>query len=134
MIFSFTMSPSDLLLFLPEILLTSWLCLILILDFSFPRLANEQLAYFSIAGLVGTLGCLAWFDIDGITGSLFGNMFVLDRMALFFKMLIVGSTILVILASIDYIHRIKLFRGEYYFLIVMSALGMMFMASANDLL
>jgi NADH-quinone oxidoreductase subunit N len=134
MIFSLPMSPSDLLLFVPEILLTVWLCLILILDFSFPRLANEQLAYFSIAGLVGTLGCLAWFDIDGITGSLFGNMFVLDRMALFFKMLIVGSTILVILASIDYIHRIKLFRGEYYFLIVMSALGMMFMASANDLL
>jgi NADH-quinone oxidoreductase subunit N len=128
------MSPSDLLLLLPEILLTSWLCLILIIDFSFPRLPNEQLAYLSIAGLAATLGCLAWFDITGITGTLFANMFVLDRMALFFKMFIVGSTILVILASIDYIHRFRFFRGEYYFLIVMSALGMMFMASANDLL
>ena len=98
------------------------------------RLPNEQLAYFSIAGLVATLGCLAWFDVTGITGTLFANMFVLDRMALFFKMFIVGSTILVILASIDYIHRFRFFRGEYYFLIVMSALGMMFMASANDLL
>ncbi len=134
MTFALTMSPSDLLLLLPEILLTSWFCLILIIDFSFPRLPNEQLAYFSIAGLVATLGCLAWFDITGITGTLFANMFVLDRMALFFKMFIVGSTILVILASIDYIHRFKFFRGEYYFLIVMSALGMMFMASANDLL
>ena len=95
---------------------------------------NEQLAYFSVAGLVATLGCLVWFDIAGITGTLFANMFVLDRMALFFKMFIVGATILVILASIDYIHRFKFFRGEYYFLIVMSALGMMFMASANDLL
>ena len=134
MTFALTMSPSDLLLLLPEILLTSWLCLILIIDFSFPRLPNEQLAYFTIAGLVATLGCLAWFDITGITGTLFANMFALDRMALFFKMFIVGSTILVILASIDYIHRFKFFRGEYYFLIVMSALGMMFMASANDLL
>ena len=134
MTFAFTMSPSDLLLLLPEILLTSWLCLILIIDFSFPRLPNEQLAYFSIAGLVATLGCLAWFDIAGITGNLFANMFALDRMALFFKMFIVGATILVILASIDYIHRFKFFRGEYYFLIMMSALGMMFMASANDLL
>ena len=69
-----------------------------------------------------------------MTGTLFANMFVLDRMALFFKMFIVGATILVILASIDYIHRFKFFRGEYYFLVVMSALGMMFMASANDLL
>jgi NADH-quinone oxidoreductase subunit N len=134
MTFVLPMSFSDLLLLLPEILLTCWLCLILILDFSFPRLPNEQLAYFSIAGLVATLGCLAWFDYTGVTGTLFSNMFALDRMALFFKMFIVGSTILVILASIDYIHRFTFFRGEYYFLTVMSALGMMFMASANDLL
>ena len=134
MTFTLTMAPSDILLLLPEILLTSWLCLILIVDFSFPQLRNEQLAYFSIVGLVATLGCLAWFDFADITGTLFANMFALDRMALFFKMFIVGSTILVILASVDYIHRFKFFRGEYYFLVVMSALGMMFMASANDLL
>jgi NADH-quinone oxidoreductase subunit N len=134
MTFVLPMSFPDLLLLLPEILLTSWLCLILIVDFSFPRLRNEQLAYFSIAGLVATLGCLAWLDYTGVTGTLFANMFALDRMALFFKMFIVGSTILVILSSIDYIHRFKFFRGEYYFLVVMSALGMMFMASANDLL
>jgi len=134
MTFALTLSPSDLLLLLPEILLTCWLCFVLIVEFSFPRLPNEQLAYFSIAGLVATLGCLVWFDIAGITGTLFANMFALDRMALFFKMFIVGSTILVLLASIDYIHRFKFFRGEFYFLIMMSALGMMFMASANDLL
>ena len=81
-----------------------------------------------------TLACLAWFDVAGITGSLFDRMFVVDRMALFFKMFIVGATILVILLSIDYVHRFSFFRGEYYFLVVMSALGMMFMASANDLL
>ena len=110
--FSLTMSPSDLLLLLPEIILTAWLCLILIVDFSFPRLPNEQLAYLSIAGLGATLGCLVWFNIGGVTGAIFANMFVLDRMALFFKMFIVGSTMLVILASIDYVHRFKFFRGE----------------------
>ncbi|HSF68550.1 MAG TPA: NADH-quinone oxidoreductase subunit N [Nitrospiraceae bacterium] len=134
MSFSLTMSSSDVLLLLPEILLTSWICVILMIDFSFPRLPNEQLAYLAIAGLVATLGCLAWFDVTDITGTLFSNMFALDRMALFFKMFIVGATILVVLASIDYIHRFKFFRGEYYFLVMMSALGMMFMASANDLL
>jgi NADH-quinone oxidoreductase subunit N len=40
----------------------------------------------------------------------------------------------VILASRDYVQRFRFFRGEYYFLVLMSALGMMFMASANDLL
>jgi NADH-quinone oxidoreductase subunit N len=132
--FSLAMSLSDLLLLLPEMLLTFWICLILVVDFAFPRLPKEQLAYLSIGGLAITLGCLAWFDVTGITGTLFANMFVVDRMALFFKMLIVLATILVTIASIEYVHRFTFFRGEYYFLVAMSALGMMFMASANDLL
>ncbi len=132
--FSLSMSLTDLLLLLPEILLTCWLCLVLIVDFAFPRLPKEQVALLSVAGLVATLGCLAWFDLNHVSGALFGNMFVLDRVALFFKMFIVGATILVILASVQYVNRFTFFRGEYYFLVVMSALGMMFMASANDLL
>jgi NADH-quinone oxidoreductase subunit N len=134
MTFSLTMTPSDLLLLLPEMLLTFWICLVLIVDFSFRRLPKEQLAYLTIGGLAITLGCLAWFDVTGITGTLFANMFVVDRMALFFKILIVVATMLVIMASIEYVHRFRFFRGEYYFLVAMSALGMMFMASANDLL
>ncbi|HET6674257.1 MAG TPA: NADH-quinone oxidoreductase subunit N [Nitrospiraceae bacterium] len=134
MTFDLSMSGSDLLLLLPELFLVGWLCLILIVDFSLRRVLQEHIAYLSIAGLVATLGILAWFDIAGITGTLFGKMFVVDRLALFFKMVVVGATVLVILLSIDYVHRFSFFRGEYYFLIVMSALGMMFMASANDLL
>ena len=88
----------------------------------------------SVVGLVATLASLAWLDLTHVSGALFGNMFVLDRMALFFKMFVMGATILVILASIEYVHRFTFFRGEYYFLVLMSALGMMFMASANDLL
>ncbi len=132
--FTLSMSPSDLLLLLPELFLTAWLCFVLIVDFSFKRIVQEQLAYLSILGLAITFGCLAWFDVSGISGTLFGKMFVVDRMALFFKMLILGATMLVILISIDYVHRFSFFRGEYYFLVAMSALGMMFMASANDLL
>jgi NADH-quinone oxidoreductase subunit N len=134
MIFSLNLSFSDLLLLLPEIFLTCWLCVVLIVDFVSPRLPKERLAYLSVAGLVITLGCLAWFDVNHISGALFGNMFVLDRMAIFFKVLILGATILVILSSVEYVNRFTLFRGEYYVLVVMSALGMMFMASANDLL
>ena len=134
MTFTLTLSFADLLLLLPEIVLTCWLCLIVIVDFAFPRLPKEQLAILSITGLLATLGCLVWFDVTHVSGALFGNMFVLDRMAIFFKIFIVGSTALVILASIQYVERFRFFRGEYYVLVVMSALGMMFMSSANDLL
>ena len=37
MTFSLNMAFSDLLLLLPEIFLTCWLCVVLIVDFSFPR-------------------------------------------------------------------------------------------------
>lgn len=134
MTFSLNISLADLLLLVPEIFLTTWLCVVLIVDFAWPQVKKEQLAYLSIAGLLATLGCLAWFDFSHISGTLFGNMFVLDRMALFFKMFVVGATILVILTSIEYVNRFTFFRGEYYFLVIMSAIGMMFMSSANDLL
>ena len=134
MTFSLNISLADLLLLLPEIFLTTWLCVVLIVDFAWPHVKHEQLAYLSIAGLLATLACLGWFDFSHISGALFGNMFVLDRMALFFKMFVVGATILVILTSIDYVNKFTFFRGEYYFLVIMSAIGMMFMSSANDLL
>ena len=41
MTFSLTLSLSDLLLLVPEMFLTFWLCVILIADFSFPRLPKE---------------------------------------------------------------------------------------------
>jgi NADH-quinone oxidoreductase subunit N len=134
MTFTLTFTASDLLLLLPEILLTLWLCVILIVDFSFRRIAHRHLAYLSVGGLLLTLGTLAWMDATGVTGTLFNRMFVVDRLALFFKMFVAGSTALVVLASIDYVQRFRFFRGEYYFLVAMSALGMMFMSSANDLL
>jgi len=134
MTFTLTLSGADLLLLLPEMLLTVWLCVVLSVDFAMPRLPKEHLAYLSVGGLAGVLACLLWFDLAGISGTLFAHMFVLDRLALFFKIFVVGATILVILASVDYVRRFRFFKGEYYFLVLMSALGMMFMASANDLL
>ena len=134
MTFSLTLSGADLLLMLPEIILTLWLCGVLIVDFTFPKLPKEQLAYLSVCGLVIVLANLLWYDRTGVSGTLFHHMFVMDRMAIFFKVLVVGATILVILASKDYVERFRFFKGEYYFLVLMSAHGMMFMASANDLL
>jgi NADH-quinone oxidoreductase subunit N len=132
--FSLTMSGSDLLLLLPEMLLTVWLCLVLVVDFAVPSYPKRQLAYLSVAGLAAVLACLIWFDLKGVQGTLFNHMFVVDRLALFFKIVIVVATMLVVLVSIDYVRRFRYFKGEYYFLVLMSGLGMMFMASANDLL
>ncbi len=134
MTFNLTLSGSDLALLLPELLLTLWICVVLVVDFAMPRLPRNALAHLSVAGLAAVLLSLIWLDGAGITGTLFANMFALDRLAIFFKIFVVLSTILVILASVDFVQRFRFFRGEYYFLVQMSALGMLFMASANDLL
>lgn len=134
MTFDLNLSSSDLLLLMPEIFLTLWLCVVLCLDFSLKRITHQQLAYLSIGGLGMTGLMLVGFDVSGITGALFKNMFVLDHLALFFKILIVLATALVLFISIDYVRDFRFFRGEYYCMVVMSAIGMMFMASSNDLL
>ncbi len=134
MTFNLTMTGADLLLLLPEILLTLWLSVVLIVDFSLPRFPQKQLAYLSVAGMILVLASLIWFDQASISGTLFRDMFVVDGLAIFFKMFIVGATILVILVSVDYVTRFRFFKGEFYFLVLMSSLGMMFMTSANDLL
>ncbi|HEX9743420.1 MAG TPA: hypothetical protein VGA17_11600, partial [Nitrospiraceae bacterium] len=85
MTFTLTLSPADLLLMLPELFLTLWMCLILTLDFSLPRFSKRDLAYLSVLGLVAVLANLIWYDRAGVTGTLFNHMFVLDRMAIFFK-------------------------------------------------
>ena len=134
MTFDLTLSGSDLLLLAPEIFLTIWLCVVLAIDFSFKNIDHENLAYLSVGGLIATLINLIWFDYVGVTGSLFKDMFVLDGVAIFFKIIILIATALVLLISIDYVKSFRFFKGEYYFLVMMSALGMMFMASAQDLL
>ncbi len=134
MTFDLTLSLSDLLLMLPELWVTVWICVVLCVDFLAPRLSTRTIAALTVAGLGVTLGFLLGYYAEGMQGVLFKGMFVLDRLALFFKILVVGSTLLVVLASIDYVARFRFFKSEYYFLVMMAALGMMFMASANDLL
>ena len=134
MTFNLTLTGADLLLLLPEIFLTIWLCVVLSVDFSMRKISHETLAHLSIGGLLVTTFILFWFDQAGITGALFKDMYVLDHLAIFFKIMILIATAMVIFISIDYVKSFRLFKGEYYFMVVMSALGMMFMASANDLL
>ena len=134
MTFDLTLSGSDLLLLAPEMFLTIWLCVVLAVDCTRRTINHQTLAYLSVGGVVAALVTLIWFDYAEIHGALFKDTFVLDGVAIFFKIFVLVATALVLLCSVDYVRSFKFFRGEYYCLIMMSALGMMFMASAQDLL
>ena len=58
----------------------------------------------------------------------------LDRFALFFKALIVGSAGLVLLASYGYTERFAVRSAEFQTLIMLSAVGMMLLAAGRELI
>lgn len=132
--FTLTMTWSEFLLILPETLMTLLVCLILFLDFLFPKMTKNTLGYLSAAGMALVMFQLLWYFAAGIQGTLFKGMFALDTFAIFFKIFVLLSTILVIFSSADYIYKVRWFKGEYYVMVLFTALGMMLMASANDLL
>jgi NADH-quinone oxidoreductase subunit N len=86
----------------------------------------------SIAGIVIATG----FTIAmwGSSQALFNNMLAVDNFALFFKLLFLAIAVLVILASVDYVSKFSHFQGEYYALVLLSALGMTLMAATAELI
>ena len=61
-------------------------------------------------------------------------MIAIDGFALFFKILLAVAAGLVILCSQDYVSKFERFQGEYYALLLISAMGMMLLTAAVDLI
>src|SRR6266536_2051995 len=64
----------------------------------------------------------------------FGGSFALDGFAVYLKLIIVIATALVVLVSAKYLEIEGSNLGEYYALLLFSAVGMMFLASGTDLI
>jgi NADH-quinone oxidoreductase subunit N len=117
-------------LILPQILLFVWAIAVLVLDFAKKGGDRRALAYFSMVGLVFT-GIVTIFIPDGAS---FGGAYLSDNYGRLFNLIFLGASFLTILASADYAEIRLGFKGEYYGLILMATVGMMFLSGANDLL
>jgi NADH-quinone oxidoreductase subunit N len=85
-----------------------------------------------IAALVPSIALLTNSRVvKGI--SQFGGMIVVDGFALFFKIIAILSTLIVILLSIPYFRGLRFYRGEYYALLVFATLAITCLASSTDL-
>ncbi len=89
-------------------------------------------------GIVAACGVLAVlvhsFTQYGTVGTVYGDYFVVDHLALFFKQVFLTATLLTILFSFGYVEKFTQNKGEFYALLLFALLGMMIMASAHDLL
>jgi len=120
----------NLYLLAPEISLCALAVVVILLDLVIKR--KWILGAVSIAGLIvpAAFTVALW----GTNETSFNGMLVVDEFSLFFKLFFLVMAALVLLSSTDYAHKFAAFRGEYYALVLLAAMGMMLMASARELI
>lgn len=118
-------------IFGPEIGLTALILLVLFFDL-FARVSASNIIRSSIWGafLIFVILFLLWPR----SGAAFHGMFVLNPMAIFLKGIFLGTLILTLSMTREYIRNLEERAGDFVLLILMSTLGAFFLASANDLI
>ena len=129
---------------LPELELLLFAMGILVFDFLLEKKEKSWNAIVALLGVVAAAGGLYEQAIKFNLGvenredvpSIFGfdHAVVIDGFALVFSILFLAATALVILLSIRYLDIEREQEGEYYALILLACIGMLFLASGNDLI
>ena len=120
-------------LLMPELVIALTLIIVLVFDL-FDSISKKALGWVTIVGA----GIALWVSIQmhqaGTVGTQFNEMFKVDNFSLFFNIVFLVSTILVVLISMSYLDRGDRKQGPYYLLILLATLGMMLMAAGNELI
>jgi NADH-quinone oxidoreductase subunit N len=114
---------------LPEMILVCVALLLIILDLFLPR-QRQLLPWITVLGTVTVLGMV----MGEKNATTFDGMFVIDGYAVFFKVVCLLAVIMTALMSEYHNSKHDLYQGEYYSLMLLSATGMLIMASAGDLM
>jgi NADH-quinone oxidoreductase subunit N len=132
---TFAVRASDWALLSPELFLTAGGLIILALSVFLGKAKEEFIGYLSIL-FVAVTGALVIFvsSLPDRAKPILGGAFVVDNFSLFFKGLILLSLVLAILASVRFVGDAPYPGGEYYSLLLFSGVGMLFMASGNNLI
>ena len=95
---------------------------------------NEKglLTWISIIGLV--IAAVMTFAFWPTGKGAFQESIRVDDFSLFFANLLLGAAVITILSSVHYLNETNIRKGEYHALILLSTLGMILMAMANDLI
>ncbi len=124
---------------LPEMILAVTVLLTLVVD-----LTTKKKYLVALTAMVGLFASfvpvvtLAFCDVlEFCTATsdarvLFGGVYVVDSYSLVFKGLFIFAAFVAMLLSIGYLESHRHYEGEFYFLLVASALGAVVMASSRD--
>jgi len=126
---------SDLLVILPELVLTELALGILLWATVVKRERERFLAWASLASLAVTAALIpvAVHYAGSLPRAAFGGMFTLDGFGIFFKVLTLVAAAVTILFSLRFVGTSPYPGGEYYALLLFTTVGMLFMASGTHL-
>ena len=121
---------------LPEIVLSLWAMLVLLVDVFRKGNRSEPSAplipWLSLAGLAAAAVANVWqFRLEEAAPT---GMVAVDSFRIFANFIFLLAAALAVLISIGYLDRRGINRGEYYVLILYATVGMMLMGSARDLI
>ena len=118
----------------PELVLAGGLCLVLMLDLFIDERKKWMLTAISsftlLAAMVPVL-MLALSETE--VRTMFDGRYVVDNFSLVMKAVFLLAGYVVVLLSSSHIEQGEYWRGEYWFLLLTSLLGMFMMASSRDL-
>ncbi len=84
--------------------------------------------------LVMVFAACSLFPLNGDTVTAFSDLIIIDNFSQFMKLLILGSSVLVLGMSFDWLNHEPFKHFEYPVLVLLATVGGMVMVSANDLL
>ncbi|HKO32255.1 MAG TPA: NADH-quinone oxidoreductase subunit N, partial [Candidatus Limnocylindria bacterium] len=123
----------SLLRFRPELALTAALLLVVVIDCLHAAWKDAAGRWVTVAGLAVSLWLC--FGLRGVSAEIWSGMIVVDPLSLYFRMLLLGASLLVVLAF-SFRNSRELWglgQGEFHTLLLAVTLSNLLLASANDL-
>ncbi len=116
----------------PELVLAGAALLCILADLVWKDPDKSLCWLLAALGIVGALAAtiLSW----GIRQTGFYDLVRMDNFANFFSLIFLASGLLTLFLSDGFVRRERIAAGEYYSLLLVCLCGMLFMASANDLM
>jgi NADH-quinone oxidoreductase subunit N len=107
---------------------------ILLADLWLPPEGRRKLGYVAALGVgLVLLYSLIFVSVpDESSRHAFGDLYVLDPLALFFKRIFLLGAVIVLLLSVEFADRLRAGVSEFYALTLFALTGMLFASSAND--
>ena len=122
----------------PPVVLAVTALVVLVVDLFVSDARRIVASYLSIVGTLGALGVTAWLATGNERRTFCfasgGCSYVADDLTLFFQVLFLAASLVVLLLSLPLFGDRRMPEGEYHSLLLMSVTGMLVLPAARDLL